>query len=199
MFDVRKQHSCLSPDPDIELVVRLPLLSCHGTPSHVPCKELAVKLPLSAYTSAVMSSTHELHARLTASKSSLMPPEWICSVVSGTNLAIYKLAVTPPVMSADFTFIITISASGRWTINVDHKEISRANCPILAECAVHDHLLSVDLVVEILSLLDRCKLCVGNPDEKFSSLIDKHSGKFLDRSGNNIIMVNSAVLNMQCM
>ena len=127
MFDVRKQHSCLSPDPDIELVVRLPLLSCHGTPSHVPCKELAVKLPLSAYTSAVVSSTHELHARLTASKSSLMPPEWICSVVSGTNLAIYKLAVTPPpppVMSADFTFIITISASGRWTINVDHKEIS---------------------------------------------------------------------------
>ena len=96
-------------------------------------------------------------------------------------------------MSVDFTFIITISASGRWTINVDHKEISRANCPILAECAVHDHLLSVDLVVEILSLLDRCKLCVGNPDEKFSSLIDKHSGKFLDRSGS--IMVNSAVLN----
>ena len=96
MFDVRKQHSCLSPDRDIELVVRLPLLSCHGTPSHVPCKELAVKLPLFAYTSAVMSSTHELHARLTASKSSLMPPVWICSVVSGTNLAIYKLAVTPP-------------------------------------------------------------------------------------------------------
>ena len=103
MFDVRKQRSCLSPDPDIELVVRLPLLSCHGTPSHVPCKELAVKLPLSAYTSAVMSSTHELHARLTASKSSLMPPEWICSVVSGTNLAIYiyKLAVTPPPPPSD--------------------------------------------------------------------------------------------------
>ena len=64
-------------------------------------------------------------------------------------------------MSADFTFVDTISASGEWTINIDHKEISRANCLILAECAVHDHLLGVDLAVEILSLLDRCRLCVG--------------------------------------
>lgn len=37
---------------------------------------------------------------------SSLPAEWMYSIVENTKLALFKLALTPPAMSADFTFMV---------------------------------------------------------------------------------------------
>ena len=41
----------------------------------------------------------------------------------------------------------------------------------------------VDDVVRLLLDVDESVFCVGNPESKFSQLVDDHKGRFLDRSG----------------
>ena len=104
-FDARKTHSCTTK-------VHSDVATWHddnGT--------LVVTVPRASYTTAIQTDSIQLHRRLMHCSMSL-PAEWICSVVATTNLALYKLSITPPMMSADFTFMLTIQLHDAWTLGI---------------------------------------------------------------------------------
>ena len=178
-FDVRKTKGKASTVP-LELVISLPRNKL------TTGDDLVVRYPQTSYTTSGTAALHEMlmHSGIT------LPEGWICSIVSDTYVALFKLAVTPSLMRADFTHMITISFSGTWTLSVDRKEVNALQCPLLE--GFPTQLLSVDNVMAIISMLDKCTLCVGNPDEIFFDLIEKYHGTFNDSSGSNLIRITLA-------
>ena len=63
-----------------------------------------------------------------------------------------------------------------------HKIYSLAYCLLLKDRPLK--LSCVSDVVEILSILDSSKRCVGNDDERFEQIADVHKGVFKDKTGN---------------
>ena len=122
-----------------------------------------------------------LQARLT--NSGTLPAEWICSVVSSA-LAVYKLYIPAPLMPAEFLFILTVSADGAWILSMGRNQVDRSYCQLMQRFPAH--LLSVSDTVNVLSVLDSCRLCIGNDDTKFTSLVDKCNGKFKNHAGSYI-------------
>lgn len=53
--------------------------------------------------------------------SNLLPPEWICSLVSNRSLALYKLFIARP-MSADFSYMLTVSVYRRFLDTVHRQK-----------------------------------------------------------------------------
>ena len=168
-FDTRKTHSCTTK-------VHSDVATRHDDDG-----TLVVTVPRASYTTAILTDSIQLHRRLMHCSMSLLA-EWICSVVATTNLALYKLSITPPVMSAEFTFMLTIQPHDAWTLGTSgRRELRASTCPLLAQFP--SKLLSVQETVSTPSVLDTCKLCIGNPDEKFKALSEKHHGSFKNRSG----------------
>lgn len=124
------------------------------------------------------SSMDELFQTL--KQSSMLPAEWMCSLLS-SKLALFKLALVPPMMIADVTMMLTISADGTWLLTVGRKQALVSQCPVLEE--VPTRLLSVEEIVRMLSALEKARLCVGNPDEKFKDLAKKRDGEFRNHAG----------------
>lgn len=128
-FDVRKKCGrSLSLQDDNAKGLVVSLLDPVSPPEDND--ELLVKHPIAYFTSTKLSNTMELHGRIMHPGIKL-PEGWLCSVVSSTNLALFKLAVTPPILSADFTFMLTIQYSGTWTLSVSRKEVDPKQCQLL--------------------------------------------------------------------
>ena len=60
------------------------------------------------------------------------------------------------------------------------------NCSLLSDVA--DQLLCVSDVVNLLSILDSSKICVGNGEEKFKRVAELHKGTFKDKTGKLIVV-----------
>lgn len=141
--------------------------------------ELVVTLPRSAYTTAAVAEVAALQSRLTISHT--LPNDWISTLLSSNDLALYKLTVSPPLMSAKVQYMLTISNDLSWVLCIGQKEIKRSECQMLQDVG---HLLSsVEEVISLLVAIDNSKICVGNPDEKFNLLNDRHKGIFRGQSG----------------
>lgn len=138
---------------------------------------MVVHLDIDHYTSTKLGDALQLHKRL---MHSILPAEWGYSLVASTNLALFKLVLTPT-MSADYHFMLTISTDGSWTLCVDRKQANACQCSVLENVPLQ--LLSVQDVVNFIALLDSCNVCVGNSDERFHDLVVKHDGKFKNHTG----------------
>ena len=80
----------------------------------VPATYLMIKIPLSIYAEAVASDISTLHSRL--QHLSVLPTQWLYSSVSETNIVLSQLRITPPQMSAQLSFLLTISESFFWVL-----------------------------------------------------------------------------------
>jgi hypothetical protein len=78
--------------------------------------------------------------------------------------------------------MVTISSNFTWRVSVGQMEVPICDSASLQN--VPSLLTSSKRVIDLLVLLESCKLCVGNPDEKFSKLVTQRDGKFTDRTGN---------------
>ncbi len=138
-----------------------------------------MRIPLTSYTPP---DIHALHERLIESR--CLPVGWTCSAASATSLALCKLSFLQSMGSADVVYMVTISSDFSWRVRIGQKYVPFHETESgLLHNAPHS-LNSLKGVVEVLTLLDGSKFCVGNPEEKFFKLIEKRNGKFMDQSGN---------------
>lgn len=123
----------------------------------------------------------ELHEWLLQSKQ--LPAEWACSVSSPVvNLVLCKMSTSHPktVGSTDVPYMVKIATDFTWTTQIGHNNISLDENELLN--GLPHSLHSVESVIRVLRVLDGSKLCVGNSDAKFSRLIERRNGKFMDNS-----------------
>ena len=77
-------------------------------------------------------------------------------------------------------YSLTIRESFSWFVTLSGHVL-----PTSALAEFDDKLSTVCGVHEVLSYLDSCTLCVGNPDEKYVCLSEARKGVFMDSSGKN--------------
>lgn len=154
----------------------------HSTVTPAPsvsCDKLIICLPLSSYKTAVVPNLNTLHQRLM--QSSALPADWSCTIVDNSHLALNKLHVTPPLLSANVLYMLTIASDFSWTLHIGPKQVDVEHCQLFH--GAYRHLCTVKSVLDVISALDDSKFCMGNPDDKFTPLTEQHKGKFMDRSG----------------
>lgn len=169
-FDVRKNYERRK----YGLRVRIPMKLLKPS-------QLMVKVPISAYLAATVPDTILLRSRLL--KSNLIPSGWsVLEDGSQSLLVLYKLQQSSPMLVApSVTFSLSIDVQCTWMLRLGESEISQEKCPLLRRfpsifrCA--------EDVVQLLLQLDESEFCVGNPDGRFSELVDNHKGKFMNQCG----------------
>ena len=170
----RKRRCC---NTEKKLLVRVPLTALPES------EELLIRLPLAAYTSTALHDNIQLQQRL--SESGNMPDEWTLSLLppkSAPVLSLYTLRVLPPLLSCTgVCHMITVSPDGSWTLCVGGRQVGAQTSELLSGCP--DKLLSAQDVVGVMSVIKGGRYCIGNPDDKFSALVERNGGNFRDKSG----------------
>ena len=72
---------------------------------------------------------------------------------------------------------VEIRGNLEWSVYVWSKKLDNASHPLL--CSQLIKLRSVD-VRSLLKVIEGCKICKGNDDDKFDPLVSKHKGVFND-------------------
>ena len=65
-----------------------------------------------------------------------------------------------------------------WKLTVVRASCEQSNCPLLQDCPFQ--VMSINDVMQMISLLDSSKQCIGNIDQKFERVTDVHKGVFKD-------------------
>jgi len=87
----------------------------------------------------------------------------------------------PPLFHAEVAYNIQIDLHLKWTLTAFGKRIEKDECSLIS--ALPSKLSSVNNVLDLVTLIEEAKVCVGNPDKQFLCLTEKHSRVFLDLSG----------------
>ena len=146
-------------------------------------EELKVSIPLSIYKSSAVPDANTLRARL--DMLNMLPEGWVTSFVQVSLLhtpffALYrKLSSDNP--SVDL-ISVTITPDCTWSLSIGPYQLDLTHCQLLKQF-LHNKLNSLDLLVQLLSQLDNITFCIGNPDEKFTVIKERHRGEFKDHSG----------------
>ena len=83
-----------------------------------------------------------------------------------------------------YQFYIKIFGGFTWALHFQSKKLDAASCPVLSPA--QDELKTPHDVLNLMQLLSNCKICSGNPDEKFFVLLNEHEGVFKDIHGKYI-------------
>ena len=174
-FDLRKNYArkkvaarIIKPSPPDELCVSIPIFK----------DDLQVDVR-----SFPAPDIVTLYQRLVGT--GILPEPWIASIVDSSRVAIYKLNVQSPLKSAAVSHMLTISDDFSWTINVANNEVNISQSQLLHRIS-SSNLQTAQATLVVLRLLDDSKVCVGNPDDRFSCLVSRNKGKFTNHLGNFI-------------
>lgn len=102
---------------------------------------------------------------------------WVCSsdIAQVTDRVVFS-KMEPQEETVTATYSLTILGSFSWFISVfGHKVPNPVN--------FGDKLSTGSGVLEVISYLDSCVRCIGNPDEKFRCLSEARKGILVDSSG----------------
>ena len=174
-FDARKNYERKKYSRNASVMV--------AVESEVKLEVLKISLPISVYHEAAVPDISILHDRL--QRSSVLTAQWMCSFVSDTSVVLSKLRIEPPKMSAEVSFLLTISSNFLWILCIGRKEVDASQCRVLSHFSTT--LRSVREVLSVLTALDRSTFCIGNSN-KFDSLIQHYKGEFRDKSGRLCIL-----------
>ena len=111
-----------------------------------------------------------------------LPHTW--TLTSTTDKACRKLILCSLDTSRDppiLRYSISIRGDFTWLVSVYGRTITHQSCCALT--SVPEVLDSVDKVAHLLSTLDRCRVCEGNPEDKFLQVSQRREGIFKDHSG----------------
>lgn len=134
-------------------------------------KPFVVSIPLSTYVNAPAPSGQALVARLIATD--LLPAGW-----SYSSTALYKVKCIQQQHTPMVTVSIVISDTLTWSIHMGSIPILPSHLPAVPTKLTYHHQLA-----NLLLTLDSSTLCIGNPDEKYMSLVEGHHGKLYDQTG----------------
>jgi hypothetical protein len=142
----------------------------------------SVSMPLSVYTNARVPNRQALSRRLQDVKS--LPEGWtVANNSSCTTLYKVNCNSKPPVVT---TYSLVVHDDLTWTLNIASTQVLPLHIPVAPSTLHYLH-----NVMDPLTVVDGSKLCVGNPDEKYSCLTQYHSHLNLyDHSGNLIKVIN---------
>ena len=156
----------------------------HHLPLAEPADSTSFNVPISVLTHTSTSSVLGVCRSLPSSSLQIslsqcrLPSGWSLSTMQGV-MALYKLCVsqTQDSLATDFKFMLTIAADCTWTLCVaGRKQVGIQQCQVLSGAPVK--FTTADGVLQWLSVLDSSALCSGNPDSKFTVLLDQHKNGF---------------------
>ena len=145
---------------------------------HIPLNCLPpfmVSLPLASYIDAPATSGQALVKRLTVTNQ--LPIGWSVSTSLGPCTTLFKVQCTHDQPEALVTFCLVINDTLTWTLTIGSIPVLPTTLP-----TVPSKLLYSQQLVSLLTL-DDSKLCIGNPDEKYISLIETHHGNLYNQTG----------------
>ena len=174
--------------------VRIPLTdSISVLPVSLPIEKL-VSLPCTVFFRTPLESLSTLRTRITAAGilprgisawTMLTHPltvNFILGWIDATDhvelqsefLVLCKLMTVMASMGEEVFFNIRVDANFSWSLSLRGDHVNIATSPFL---------LSVASIEAIVRGLDTCKVCIGNGDDKFSCLLQKNGGKFMNLPG----------------
>ena len=101
------------------------------------------------------------------------------SNISEEQLNLYKLGTSPSTTVVLFNLIVTYDFN--WNLYYLGKSIGISRCSFLNDSPAL--LNNTSSVIRVLEKIDNCRVCTGNPDEKFDVLVNSREGNFKDQSG----------------
>lgn len=87
----------------------------------------------------------------------------------------------PTSLGDDIELNLKIHSDFSWTLHSFRRPVDISNCYALQ--TLPPELTSMANVGSIINILEKCIVCVGNNDEKFSELTKIRKGVFKDQSG----------------
>lgn len=120
---------------------------------------LTLSVPRELYMTCQVDTLLALKARLGVHS---LPPCWFQSSSDG-SLSLFKIRQQKYATTVEVS--VHIDEHLRWRINILDKSLSPLNSPVLAH--ISPVLSSVSYVMELISLLESCRLCIGNHEQKF--------------------------------
>ena len=160
-FDIRKNY-------EMALKVSIPLANLKMLPLHI-------SLPSSVYANAPVSDGKHLGDRLRANIA-LLPRGWsVADDVDKVHTTLYKVQTSADGVA--FTCSVVIQSNLTWSLTMGSTMITPAQIPTAPSTFT-----CLQQVVDVLTTVDRSKLCIGNPDEQYSCLLH-HQGNLYDQSG----------------
>ena len=128
--------------------------------------KFVVSIPLRIFLSTPILSLHALQTRLQARA---LPPSWIIAETAMDSLVLYKLRYQPSQPVADVLFTVTINP---------HLWCQIMLCGNYLDPSKHEFVSSLPSqissyidIIRILESLDACRICIGNNEEKFLSVV----------------------------
>ena len=115
---------------------------------------------------------------------SLLPPQWVLSSID-SSLHIVKLcshshqSTSTTVITALMT--LTVYMDFHWTLMIKEHRVDVSEVPALENMPSLLH--SSHAVVNFLTVLDASTLCVGNPEDNFTSYVRDRKGTIYSQSG----------------
>ena len=102
--------------------------------------------------------------------------------LSEVQLNLYKLGTSPSGhTSMVVLFNLTVTCDFKWNLYYLGESINISRCSLLNDSPAL--LNNTSSIKRVLHKIDNCRICIGNPDEKFNVLVKFREGNFKDQSG----------------
>ena len=121
---------------------------------------LTISLPRELYMTCPVRTLPALKARLEMQS---LSSHWFLSSNSTPSLSLFKVEHQDRTVEA--TFSIYIDEYLQWSVNICSKTLTHLNSPTLA--SIPSTLDSISSVMQLFALLDSCRMCTGNSEQKF--------------------------------
>lgn len=108
-------------------------------------------------------------------------PDWKVVCGSANTLQLCRMENSHDSGPPKVSLCVEIRENLEWSVYVWSKKLDNASHPLL--CSQLIKLRSVDDVRSLLKVIEGCKICKGNDDDKFDPLVSKHKGVFNDPMG----------------
>ena len=204
-LSIKKRQYRPEESPVTELTISIPLgcisirdVTPRPPPVQQPCPQLTVSLPLSYlpsiefpelnisfpityFYSVPSASLHDLRLRL--AHLGFPSPQWCDTTLdSSATMTLCRIApsnTADALPRVDFTLIVESNHSWKLFLYDQRLELDRchvfANAPSIFQ--------SPSDVFGVLSAIEGSAVCIGNPDEKFGPLVQRHHGQFFNPTG----------------
>ncbi len=144
---------------------------------------LVVSFPLAAYTSAPFKDLAHLQSRLKTFRQ--LPARWIDACNQQTQFAqpfaLCSIRCEAPLFHAEVLYHFRVDEHLKWTLSICGTPMELEQCQLLASLPAK--LSAISDIVTVLETINTGKLCIGNPDKRFTSLVKTRNGSFQDPSG----------------
>ena len=150
-------------------------------PADVKPSSLIIQIPISIYTASPVCDASHLQKRLMSCAS--LPEGWTWSLlISDLHPPVFSLTYNLPCNGSQVAVTLVVKQNCQWLLHLNSSEVDLSFCQLLKRY-LSSPLNCIDLLHFLMSCLQKSNICLGNPDEKFLPVQQRHSGTFSGKSG----------------